>query len=118
VTLVSASGQQSFQATFEMGSSGSVSAIPIAPAPAGDTVYLSLFGTGIRNASSLSAVSAAIASTYAAQVTYAGPEGEYDGLDQVNILLPPTVFALGAVTLPLEVVVDGQPSNAVMLDFQ
>ncbi len=118
VTLVTANGQQTFQSTSAISTNGSIIAVPIAPPPSGGTAYLSLFGTGIRNVSSLSAVSAAILSAYPAQVTYAGPDGEYDGLDQVNVLLPSSVFTIGAATLPLAIVVDGQPSNAVMLQIQ
>ena len=50
-------------------------------------VYLSFYGTGIRGANSLSGVSVKIGDTVV-QPTYAGPQVQIPGLDQVNVLLP------------------------------
>ena len=46
-----------------------------------------MFATGIRNRTSLSNVSVKIGD-FDTFVEYAGPQGEYAGLDQVNVRLP------------------------------
>ncbi|MBZ5620877.1 MAG: hypothetical protein LAQ69_19430 [Acidobacteriia bacterium] len=80
--------------------------------PPTDQVYLSLFGTGIRGRSGLAAVTARWESPEAsgeAAVTFAGAQGEFDGLDQVNLLLPRRLEGLGGVTFALTI--DGWDSN-------
>jgi uncharacterized protein (TIGR03437 family) len=72
--------------------------------------YLILYGTGIRGRSSLANVTASI-NGVTAQVTYAGPQPQYAGLDQVNILLPSGASASGTISLT----VDYQTSNFLQL---
>ncbi len=79
---------------------------------AGETVYLSLFGTGIRNRSTLSAVSATIGGANA-RVEYAGAQGQFVGLDQVNVVVPRELAGRGAVDVVLTV--DGRPANTVQV---
>jgi len=98
---------------FQCTSSG-CTAVPIALGV--DTpVYLTLYGTGIRNRSSLGNVSVTIGSL-TMPVLYAGSSPAFTGLDQVNILLPLTLRGSGLVNVVL--VVDGQMSNAVTIDIQ
>ena len=78
----------------------------------GDTVYLVLYGTGIRNRSALPAVTCTIGGV-AATVSYAGAQSESPGLDQVNVLVPASLAGKGDVGLTLSV--DGQSANAVSL---
>ena len=78
-------------------------------------VYLSFYGTGIRGASSLSAVSVKIGDTVV-QPTYAGPQVQIPGLDQVNVPLPISLRGSGLVNVT--VTVDGVTSNAVQIDIQ
>ena len=81
-----------------------------------DQVYLILYGTGFRHVSSPSAVSVNVGGT-AGQVTYAGAQGTYDGLDQSNVLLPHSLAGRGsgvAVTLTA----DGRTSNTVTVNIQ
>jgi uncharacterized protein (TIGR03437 family) len=78
-------------------------------------VYMSLYGTGIRNRSSLDKVSVTIGGV-AAPVLYAGPQGQYPGLDQVNILLPLQLRGKGETDLVLTV--DGQTANTVRIAIQ
>lgn len=78
-------------------------------------VYLSLYGTGIRRASSLSNVTVNIGSTKI-QPTYAGPEELIPGLDQVNVPLGLNLRGSGLVNV--SVTVDGVTSNAVQIDIQ
>ena len=54
--------------------------------PDTDEVYLVILGTGFRNRSSLANVSVTIANVDTS-VEYAGPQGEYAGLDQVKVRL-------------------------------
>ncbi len=78
-------------------------------------VYLSLYGTGIRGASSLSNVTVTIGTTKI-QPTYAGPEELIPGLDQVNVPLGLSLRGSGLVNV--SVTVDGVTSNAVQIDIQ
>jgi uncharacterized protein (TIGR03437 family) len=87
-------------------------AIDVRRAP---TVFLELYGTGIRNRSDLSKVSINIGGTIL-PVTYAGPQPQFPGLDQVDVQLPASLAGRGAVTLVLTV--DGISSQPVNLVFQ
>jgi uncharacterized protein (TIGR03437 family) len=73
-----------------------------------DRTYLVLYGTGIRNRTSLAGVTCAIGSQ-PATVLYAGPQPESPGLDQVNVLVPAGTAGDVSVTLS----VDGQSANTV-----
>jgi uncharacterized protein (TIGR03437 family) len=77
-----------------------------------DTVYLLLYGTGIRNASSLAGVTCTIGGQPAA-VSYAGAQSQSPGLDQVNVQVPASLAGQGDVSLTLSV--DGQAANPVTL---
>lgn len=81
-----------------------------------DTVYLVLVGTGLRGATALSEVTAQVGGT-AVPVTYAGAQGQFPGLDQVNIgPLPRTLAGRGEVNL--YVTVAGHRSNTVTLKVE
>jgi uncharacterized protein (TIGR03437 family) len=83
---------------------------PIAFGDPGDKVYLVLYGTDIRDRSSLSAVSATVGGS-SAVVEYVGPQGEFEGLDQLNVLLPPGFVGLDQ--LIVVVTIDGVAANTV-----
>jgi uncharacterized protein (TIGR03437 family) len=78
-------------------------------------VYLSLYGTGIRNRTSLAGVSVTIHGV-AMPLQYAGPQGFYAGLDQVNVALLLSLRGTGETDLVLTV--DGQPANTVRVNIQ
>jgi uncharacterized protein (TIGR03437 family) len=81
-----------------------------------DAVYLILAGTGIRGIKALTNVSAQVGGT-AVPATYAAAQGQYPGLDQVNIgPLPRTLAGRGEINLYLTV--DGNRSNTVTLNIQ
>jgi uncharacterized protein (TIGR03437 family) len=80
-----------------------------------DSLYLILYGTGIRNRSSLPAVTCAIGAL-SLPVTYAGPQSQYPGLDQVVVPLPASLQGAGAVNAVVKA--DGYASNGVPLTFQ
>jgi uncharacterized protein (TIGR03437 family) len=78
-------------------------------------VFLSLFGTGIRNRSSVSNVTVTI-NGVSVPVLYAGPQPEFAGLDQVNVALTLNLRGSGETTVVL--VVDGQKSNSVTVNVR
>ena len=75
-------------------------------------VYVSFYGTGIRNRTSLANVTLTIHGV-SAPVLYAGPAPNYLGLDQVNVGLPLALRGGGEVDVVLTV--DGQDSNVVTI---
>ena len=74
----------------------------------GGATYLSFFGTGIRNASSVSVM----IGNENATVTYHGPQNTHPGLDH-NLLIPPDLAGRGR--LDVIVTVNGQASNPVWI---
>ena len=85
------------------------------PMAAGSQVYLILYGTGIRGRSGLGAVSLTI-SGVAGSITYAGPQGDYPGLDQIDVLAPSSLAGVGEVDVKLTV--DSVAANTVRVRFQ
>jgi uncharacterized protein (TIGR03437 family) len=81
---------------------------------AGTEIYLVLYGTGIR-AHTAAGVFATVAG-FPVDVLYAGPQGTYPALDQINVRVPLTVAGLGTVDIRL--IVDGVPANVVTARFQ
>jgi uncharacterized protein (TIGR03437 family) len=80
-----------------------------------DQLFLVMFGTGFRNYSSLTKV-AVNNSEGSAPALYAGPQGGFVGLDQVNIQLKRRMIDFGSIYLVLYV--DGQPSNRLEIQFK
>ena len=78
-------------------------------------IYVSLYGTGIRNRSSINNVGVTI-NGVTAPVLYAGAAPAYPGLDQVNVLLPLTLRGAGESNVVLTV--DGVKSNVVTLNVR
>jgi uncharacterized protein (TIGR03437 family) len=79
------------------------------------TVYVSFYGTGIRNRSSLANVAVTI-NGIGVPVLYAGPAPDYTGLDQVNASLIPGLRGGGESNVILTV--DGQAANTVTINVQ
>jgi len=52
----------------------------------------------------------------AASVAYAGPQGAFTGLDQANVLLPPSLAGKGSVTVHLTA--NGMAANPVNITIQ
>jgi len=90
-------------------------AAPIDLGSASNTVYLELYGTGIRGRSGLAGVSVTLGSA-TLNVSYAGPQGAYSGLDQVNVVLARSLAGQGQ--LPLQLTVDGVPANPVLVNIK
>ena len=111
-----ANGQESFESLvrFDTASSQFV-AIPIDLGPATDQVVLVLFGTGIRFRSSLSAMSYNVGGTTGTPL-FAGAQGDFVGLDQINVPLSRNLLGRGLVNVSLTA--DGKPSNTVTINVK
>jgi uncharacterized protein (TIGR03437 family) len=88
---------------------------PIDLGPEGEQVYLLLFGTGFRQRSSLAAVYAELGEG-SAKVTFAGAQGDFPGLDQLNVLVPRSLLGRGEVRVVLNV--DSSWSNPVQISIR
>jgi uncharacterized protein (TIGR03437 family) len=85
-------------------------ALPIDLGPPSDQVFLIMFGTGMRNVSSLAAAALTIGGTNT-ELLYVGAQGEFVGLDQVTARLPRSLIGRGEIDVAL--MVDGQKANIV-----
>jgi uncharacterized protein (TIGR03437 family) len=96
---------------YQCDSSGChIAAVSLPPNTA--SLYLILYGTGIKNANNISAT----LGTLAAQVAYCGAVPAFPGLDQVNLLVANPSGISGRQTVL--VTTDGFTSNSVDLLFQ
>ncbi len=99
---------------FHCDSSGHCTSTPI-DVGLDTPVYLTLYGTGIRNRTSLSKVTVTI-NGIGLPVLYAGPQPQYPGLDQVNV---PLVLGLrGSRESNVVLTVDGKAANVVTINIQ
>jgi uncharacterized protein (TIGR03437 family) len=114
---ISANGTQTYLPTFSYDAAQQrFVAVPLNLGAESDKVYLILFGTGIRGVEKLDDVSVEVGGAKA-PVTFAGPQGNLVGLDQVNIgPLPRSLAGKGAVNLVLEV--DKRGANQVTITIQ
>jgi len=110
--LIIGAGQRQLQPAYHCSGGSPVTCSP-APIPLtiGTQVHLILYGTGIRGAKGISVTIGGMPAT----VEYAGPQGQYPALDQVNVLAPPD---LAAGKLQLVLTADGVASNPVTVQFQ
>ena len=90
-------------------------AVPIDLGSESDRVFLNLYGSGFKNRSALSNVVAKIGGIDS-QVVYAGLQGFYAGLDQMNVLLPRDLIGRGDVDI--DVTVDGKAANKVRVNIK
>jgi endoglucanase len=113
IVHVKATGAQSYEpvAQFDSGQNRYVNA-PIDFGDTGDRLFLLLYGTGFRNASSVTLQIGAVA----VPLAYAGNQGQFPGLDQANAELPRTLAGAGSVAVTFAA--DGKVANAVTLAFR
>jgi uncharacterized protein (TIGR03437 family) len=90
-------------------------ALPITVSSSTEQVFLILFGTGFRSRNSLFDVRVTVAGL-SQEVVYAGAQGEFAGLDQVNLKLSPTLAGKGVVTVQFTVA--GTPANPVQISVK
>ncbi len=96
---------------------------PIDPGTRARPNFLVLFGTGFRNAradnpNDTNGVAEAVTATIQgvpATVAFAGRNPEFEGQDQINLIIPPELAGFGPVRLRL--IINGQPSNFVTLNI-
>jgi len=89
--------------------------IPIELGSSADQVYLVLYGTGLRNRSSLSAVNCSIGGVNS-ETLYAGAVPGLVGFDQINLRLPRSLAGRGEIEVTLSV--DNRAANTVRLSVR
>jgi uncharacterized protein (TIGR03437 family) len=77
-----------------------------------DGAMIVLYGTGFRHAKKATCTVAG----RPVEVLYAGAQGDFPGLDQLNVRLPASLRGAGAAPLQLEV--DGVAANPVVLTLR
>ena len=98
------------------GSPGKTSVVPLPIDLSGSSpVYLTLYGTGIRNRSSLDNVLVTI-NGVSLPALYAGPQPDFAGLDQVNVQLTPELRGSGVANIVIKV--DQHQANTVTVAIQ
>lgn len=116
VVRVKANNFQSFEPVARFDSTqNKFVPVPIDLGPASDQVFLILNGTGIRYRSSLSAVTVTLGGLDA-QVSYAGPQNDFVGLDQINVRVPRELAGRGDVFVNLKA--DGIAANMVLVNIK
>jgi uncharacterized protein (TIGR03437 family) len=112
--LYSASRQITNETVFTCTAQAARSCLPVPLSLGGatDTLYVELYGTGIRGAASVQCFVAG----QSVPVLYAGAANGYSGLDQVNISIPRSLAGAGTVRVYL--IADEAASNVVSLAFQ
>jgi uncharacterized protein (TIGR03437 family) len=97
-------------ATFNSGTN-TFGANPVNLGPSTDQVFLQVYGTGLQHASTVAVTvnGGTVPSVFAAQ-------GQYPGLDQVNVQLSHSLAGAGAVNIV--VTADGQAANTVTVTIQ
>ena len=86
--------------------------VPVPISLQSGSVYLSLYATGIRAAATVTVTIGEMP----VQVLYAGPQSQYVGLDQVNVLLPENLRGRGV--LPIRIQAGSIVSNAVVVSIE
>jgi uncharacterized protein (TIGR03437 family) len=116
VLRVRADGTQVFEpvARFDAAQNRFVAA-PIDLGPESEQVFLILFGTGFRQRSSLSATTLSIGGV-SVEVLYAGAQGDFVGLDQVNARLPRSLIGRGEVDVAVRV--EDKAANQVKINIK
>jgi uncharacterized protein (TIGR03437 family) len=112
---VTADGRQSTEVVFDQSAAaGARRGLPIDLSQTGSQVYLLLFGTGMRGA-----VQKAAATVGGVAVPVTGPvaQGQYEGLDQVNLGPLPALLA-GRGDVEVALTVDGKAANRVTVNLR
>ncbi len=87
--------------------------IPLDLSPEGDSVYLLMYGTGFREGTDFSASVGGVPTTVLGAVA----QGEFDGLDQLNIG-PLSRDLIGRGEVDIEFTADGKTANVVTVNIQ
>jgi uncharacterized protein (TIGR03437 family) len=114
VVLYHANGTQTVEQVYSVTNSGAVVANPVSLGSSTDQAYLFLFGTGIQ-AAGTSGVKVSVNGNNL-PIQFAGTQGGFAGLDQVNVQLPSSLVGKGNVTIQLTA--NGYAANPVNLTIQ
>ena len=98
---VRSDGSQVYESILQRDSSNRYVPSPIDLGTSAESVFLVLFGTGLRYRGT-APVQASIGGTNA-EVTFAGAQGSLVGVDQINLRLPRTLIGRGLVNVVLTV---------------
>lgn len=110
---VASNGSETVEPVFTTDAGGAIIAAPIAGVGT-DPVYLELFGTGLQGAAS-GTVQVTIGGLNAPAL-YAGAQGAFPGLDQINLEIPARLAGKGVV--PIQVTAGGIAANPVTITVQ
>ncbi len=113
--LYPAIGSMVPQNVYTCNASGLCVSSPLDLGQPGDQLVVSLYGTGIRNNSGLANAFATVGGVRAT-ILYAMEQPQFPGLDQVNLVIPPSLAHAGEV--PVVVTLDGQTANTVTVNIQ
>ncbi|MCW5969908.1 MAG: S8 family serine peptidase [Blastocatellales bacterium] len=111
---VTAGGAQIFEdvAQFDPGANRFIPKC-ISLGPSSESVFLILYGTGVRGIGSLSSITATIGGV-GIPVSFAGAHSQFVGLDQINLgPVPRELIGRGVVNIVISV--NGQPANTVQV---
>ncbi len=111
VLRIAADGSRTTENVFSSAAAGSRVAVPVAFGPAGERLFLLLFGTGIRGGQQIQVLVDGV------EVPVLGfaASGEFVGLDQVNVELLAELAGRGEVEI--ELIVDGISANKITMNF-
>jgi uncharacterized protein (TIGR03437 family) len=116
IQRVKADGQQAYEHFMQYNPArNEVLPVAIDLGPEGEQVYLILYGTGLRFRSHINSVTARVGAQTAA-TAYAGPQPQFAGLDQVNILIPRALKGAGDVDVTLTF--DGKAANTLKVKIK
>ncbi|HMZ22668.1 MAG TPA: SBBP repeat-containing protein, partial [Blastocatellia bacterium] len=115
VFRIAANGTQTFEPVGQFNAATSTFVpIPIDLGPAGDQVFLLLFGTGFRNGG-VANVGVKIGGT-TSEVLYAADAPGFVGLDQANVRIPRTLIGRGEVDVMMTV--GAKTANTVKISIK
>ncbi len=110
-------GSQTVEQVYRFDSAqGKNVGVPLDLGPAGDTVVLVLYGTGLRNRTSQNAVTASIGGANS-EVLYASVAPGFIGLDQLNVVVPRSLAGRNS-EVDVVVTVDGKTANTVRVSIK
>jgi uncharacterized protein (TIGR03437 family) len=107
--------ESAWEAIFRVEESGTIVPQPISFADESERLSLVLYGTGLRRRSGAATVSVQIGE-FALSPEYCGPQAQFSGLDQANVVLPRGLAGSGSVAV--RVIADGVVSNTVYVTFR
>jgi uncharacterized protein (TIGR03437 family) len=117
VQVAAASGATTYEPVYNCPGGGApCTTKPIDVSNPSNKYYLIMFGTGFRGLNSLQGAGVTIGNQSVPALLYVGAQGQYEGFDQIDVLLPNSLAGAGVVNIVATV--DGATSNSVQIQFQ